>query len=58
MVDNKNKKSLIRHMHKHISLMKITKIILLLHTCIILVILICDIFFRICHFGSFPIPVL
>ena len=51
MVDNKSKTSLIGHMRKNISLMKINNIIMLLRTCIILSSFVIY-FFCICLSGS------
>ena len=53
MVDNKSKTSLIRHIQKKISLMKINNIILVI--CISSFVIY---FFCICHLGSFPIVVI
>ena len=56
MADNKSKTSLIRHIQKNISFIKINNIILVLHTCINIVIFVRDIFFLcVCHSGSFPL---
>ena len=55
MVDNESKTSLITDIYrKNISLMKINNIILVLHTCIILLSSFVIYFSRIYHLGSFP----
>ena len=54
-MDNKSKTSLIKHIQKNISLMKINDIILVLRTRIILLSSFVIYFFCICHLGSFPV---
>ena len=53
MVDNKSKTSIIGHIQKNISLMKINNIILVLCTCIILLSSFVIYCFCICYLGSF-----
>ena len=55
MVDNKSKTSLIGHIQKNISLIKIHNIINMLHTRIILLSSSVIYLFCKCHSGSFPI---
>ena len=55
MVDNKSKTSLMRHMQKNMSLMKINNIILVLCARVILLSSFEIYFFCICHSGRFRI---